>query len=250
VAEIRTDQGVLKTDCLAVAMVCHHLWWMPRAVPADTILDAALALAQEVGWARVTARDIGARLGGGPELVRAQFRDLDAIADAWFARALAAALAAPADPGAPFPDRLATVMNAWLAALEPHRQTSLAMIRAKLYPSHPHHWVPLIFALSRLVQWMLDAAHSTSRGRRRQAEEIAVSLLVVETLRRSDAAFVTRRLQAMERRLDRLWPRVSAAGTTGPGSSSTVARSSAARSRPAAGRSRPAAARSTPAGRS
>jgi len=218
-----------------------------REVSADAVVDAALALANEIGWRQVTARGIGARLGGGPELVQARFRDLDAIADAWFARALAAAVAAPVDDTAPFADRLATVLNAWHAALAPHRRTSRAMICAKLYPSHPHHWVPLIFSLSRLVQWLLDAAQCPSRGRRRQAEEIAVSLLVLETLRRADdtglADLVARRLQAMERCLDRLRPRrVSAVGKTGPGSATR-----AARSRPAAVRSTPAAARSRPA---
>lgn len=226
---------------------------MVRRVTADAVVDAALALAEEVGWRQVTARAVGARLGGRPALVLAHFRDLDALADAWFDRALTAAVFVPVDAMAPFPDRLAKVINAWLAALAPHRRTSLAMIRAKLYPSHPHHWVPLIFSLSRLVQWMLDAAQCPSRGRRRQAEEVAVSLLVLETLRRADgtglADLVARRLKAMERRLERLWPRVSAMGPRvsamgkpGPGSATR-----AARSRPAAGRSTPAAARSRPA---
>src|SRR5262245_21504155 len=113
---------------------------MSRTVSADAIVDAALALAEMDGWRSVTARAVGARLGGGPELVLAQFRDMDAVADAWFARALAAATASRVDPAAPFPDRLAEVLRAWLAALAPHRRVSLDMIRAKLYPSHPHHW--------------------------------------------------------------------------------------------------------------
>jgi AcrR family transcriptional regulator len=219
---------------------------MARQVSADAVVDAALALADEVGWRRATAHGIGARLGGGPELVLARFRDLDGVADAWFGRALTAAVSAQVGATMPFPDRLAAVLNAWHAALAPHRRTSRAMLRAKLYPTHPHHWVPLVFSLSRLVQWLLDAAQCPSRGRRRQAEEIAVSLLVLETLRRADDAgiadLVARRLRALERRLDRLWPRVSAAGRTGPGLATR-----AARSRPAAGRSTPAAARSRPA---
>lgn len=220
---------------------------MARPVSADAVVDAALALAAQMGWRRVTARAVGARLGGGPQAVLAHFRDLDALADAWFGRALAAAVAAPVDAGAAFPDRLAMVLRAWLGALSPHRRTSLDMIRAKLHPGHPHHWVPLVFALSRLVQWLLDAAQCPSRGRRRQAEEIAVSLLVLETLGHADdaglAELTARRVEAMERRLNQIWPRVSAAGTTGPGSTTAPARRPAARSTPAAGRSRPAGAR-------
>lgn len=183
------------------------------APDADAVLDAALALAGEIGWAKVTARAVGERLGGGPELVMAHYADLDAIADAWFRRALLAAVGDAPDGERDFAQRLAHVFGRWLAALAPHRTTSLAMIRGKLYPSHPHHWVPLVFDLSRLVQWMLDAAGCAAAGRRRQATEIAVSAFVPLALRRwragDDAAterFVAERLAAMERGFDRVWP--------------------------------------------
>lgn len=197
---------------LAVAVVMHHRVPMAARGSAEAVIDAALALAEEIGWPAVTARAIGERLGCGPAGVLAHFRDLDAIADAWFGRALAAAIAMPRQPDAAFPERLAAVIWRWLDALAPHRAVSLAMLRLKLHPSHPHHWAPLAFNLSRLVQWMLDAAGTSSRGRRRQAEEIAVSALVLAALwhwRRGDDAathrFVAARLRAMQRRFDRLW---------------------------------------------
>ncbi|MBM3548460.1 MAG: hypothetical protein FJX54_16045 [Alphaproteobacteria bacterium] len=181
---------------------------------ADNVLDAALTLADEIGWRQVTARAVGARLGGGPDLVHSHYRDLNEVADAWFRRALAEALADPADAALPFADRLTRVFTRWLDALAPHRQASLDMIQAKLYPSHPHHWVPLIFNLSRLVQWMLDAAECPATGRRRQATEVAVSALVPATLwrwRRGDDQavkdFVADRLAQMERKFERIWPR-------------------------------------------
>src|SRR5262245_48565157 len=180
---------------------------------AADVLDAALALADEIGWRNVTARAMGARLGGGPDLVQAHYRDLDAVADAWFSRTLSQALAEPGDTALPFDERLARVFGRWLDALAPHRDASLAMIQAKLYPSHPHHWMPLVFNLSRLVQWMLDAAACQATGRRRQATEVAVSALVPAVLwrwRRGDDQavkdFVGDRLRQMERRLDRIWP--------------------------------------------
>jgi hypothetical protein len=126
-------------------------------------------------------------------------------------------VATPVKRDASFPERVGAVIGRWLDALAPHRKVSVAMIRHKLYPSHPHHWVPLVFHLSRLVQWMLDAAGNTSRGRRRQAEEIAVTVLVLATLRRwqrgDDAGvrrFVAARLESMQRRFDRIW------GVSGP----------------------------------
>ena len=179
----------------------------------DDVLDAALALADEIGWRNVTAQAIGARLGGGPSLVIAHYRDLDEIADTWFRRALADALSVPADPALPFADRLMHVFRRWLDALTPHRQASLDMIQTKLYPSHPHHWAPLAFNLSRLVQWMLDAAACAATGRRRQATEVAVSALVLATLwrwRRGDdqatRKFAFDRIAEMERRLEKIWP--------------------------------------------
>ena len=186
---------------------------MIPAPTADDVLEAALALADEIGWRQVTARAISSRLGGGPDLVIAHYRDLNEVADAWFRRALAAATATPVDEALPFDERLARVIGRWLDALAPHRQASLAMIQGKLYPSHPHHWVPLVFSLSRLVQWMLDTAGCPAIGRRRQATEVAVSALVPVALWRwrggddkAVKAFVAERLRAMERRLDRIWP--------------------------------------------
>lgn len=179
----------------------------------DDILDAALRLADEIGWPKVTAQAIGAKLGGNAALVIAHYRDLDAVADAWFRRALADALSVPADPTLPFDRRLAHVFDRWLDALAPHRETSLAMIQTKLYPSHPHHWVPLVFNLSRLVHWMLDAAGCEASGRRRQATEVMVSALVPVALwrwkRGDDRAvkdYVADKLARMERRLDRIFP--------------------------------------------
>ena len=185
---------------------------MTSASTPDAVLDAALALADEIGWSKVTAQAIGARLGGGPGLVIAHYRDLDAIADAWFRRALGDALSVPADPAPPFDQRLAHVFGRWLDALAPHRQASLDMIQGKLIPSHPHHCVPLVFNLSRLVQWMLDAASCEAAGRRRQATEVMVSALVPVALwrwkRGDDEAvkdFVADMLARMERRLDRVF---------------------------------------------
>jgi hypothetical protein len=61
------------------------------------------------------------------------------------------------------------VMMRWFDATAAHRRVTGEMIRAKLYTSHPHHWVPMIFSLSRLVHDLLDAARVEGRGRVRQA---------------------------------------------------------------------------------
>ena len=51
------------------------------------------------------------------------------------------------------------------------------MLRGKLYPGHPQHWVPLAFDLSRLIHWFLDAALIASTGYRRQLAEIGLTVL-------------------------------------------------------------------------
>ena len=54
---------------------------------ADRIVDAAIALAEERGWENVRLYLIAERLGIGLDEIGRQFRDLDAIANAWFGRA-------------------------------------------------------------------------------------------------------------------------------------------------------------------
>jgi len=57
------------------------------------------------------------------------------------------------------------------------------MLRTKLYPSHPQHWVPMIFSLSRLIQWVREVALLHASGRRRQMEEIGHTWVFLRTLR-------------------------------------------------------------------
>ena len=61
----------------------------------DRIVDAALDLAEETGWGGLRLRRVAERLNLPLGDVRAEFRDADAVANAWFARATAAMLAPP-----------------------------------------------------------------------------------------------------------------------------------------------------------
>jgi AcrR family transcriptional regulator len=155
-----------------------------EAAALDAILvDAALALAEAEGWSEVRLSRVAERAGVPLPAVGPQFRDVDAIANAWFQRARLAMLEVPADEqGLAADGRLARVIERWLDTLAAHRRVTGEMLRAKLYPSHPHHWVPMIFDLSRLVHDLLDAARVEGRGRVRQAQEIGLTLIVLETL--------------------------------------------------------------------
>jgi AcrR family transcriptional regulator len=159
----------------------------------DRIVDAAVALAEEDGgWYDLRLHLIAQRLDVSLEAVLAHFRDADAIADAWFGRALHAMLREP-EPGfdsLPPSTRVQVVLMRWFDAQVAHRRAVSSMIGAKLHPSHPHHWVPMIFSLSRLIHWVLEAARLDARGLPRQAQEIGLTLLFLRAFQmwRSDAS--------------------------------------------------------------
>jgi AcrR family transcriptional regulator len=152
----------------------------------DRIIDAALALAEEgAGWSDLRLHLVARRLGIPLEAVLDRFRDADAIANAWFARALRSMLREPG-PGfdaSPPSARMRMVLMRWFDAQVAHRRAVRGMILAKLHPSHPHHWVPMVFSLSRLVHWALDAARLDARGVPRQAEEVGLTLVLLGALR-------------------------------------------------------------------
>jgi len=155
------------------------------AARRQQILDASLELAAAAGWDDLRLYQVAARLGLPLTVLRAEFRDRDAIADAWFARALDRMLAVPPAElaGQAPPERLLRVMMRWFAALQSHHQVTGEMLGVKLYLGHPQHWVPLAFDLSRLIHWFLDAALIASTGYRRQLAEIGLTALFLKTLR-------------------------------------------------------------------
>lgn len=180
----------------------------PRAAgdPKDRIVDETVALAEEIGWSRVRLRLVAERMGLSMAELQSHFRDLDAVADAWFGRAWQAMLAPPPDGFAdrPAPERLHFLLMRWFDALAPHRHVTHQMLSEKLYLSHPHHWVPMIFNLSRTIQWLRDAALLDGEGRRRQVEEIGLTTLFLAALavwRRDDTPDQDRTRRFLERRL-------------------------------------------------
>jgi AcrR family transcriptional regulator len=187
-----------------------------RTAVRDRIVDAALDLAEAHGWANVRLYQVAEHAGLSLAEVGALFRDQDAVANAWFARALAALEQLPADAVAdrPAPERLHAAIMRWFDALAPHREVTAEMLEAKLYLSHPHHWMPMIFELSRLVHWFLDAARIASTGRARQLAEVGLTAIFLASLRvwrRDDSAsqertrrYLLRRLTAADRWIRRL----------------------------------------------
>lgn len=155
------------------------------ATTSDAIINAALEIAEEVGWGGLRLRDVAARVGISLVELEKHFRDADAIANAWFHRAQQAMIDDVPDDflERSARDRLEFLIQRWFDALAPHRKVTAEMLSAKLWWSHPHHYVPMVFDLSRLIQWLREAAGLDAVGRQRQVEEIALTLLFLGVLR-------------------------------------------------------------------
>lgn len=151
---------------------------------AERILEATLALAEVQGWEEVRLRQVAEQLELPSSEVLAHYRDLDAVADAWFGKALEAMLATPPEELADLAprERLHHLLMRWFDRLVVYRRVTGEMLSTKLYLSHPHHWVPMIFNLSRTIQWLRDCAGLDAGGLRRQVEEVGLTSLFLATL--------------------------------------------------------------------
>ena len=151
---------------------------------SERIVDAAVAIAEEKGrWSAVRLHDVANRLGIPATHVLDHYRDLDGVADAWFRRALKA-MVAPKPPDflkQPEWRRVELCLLAWFEAVSEHRRVTAQMLRGKLHPSHPHHWVPLVFNLSRTIHWLREAAQLPAEygTHRAEREEIGLTALFV-----------------------------------------------------------------------
>jgi AcrR family transcriptional regulator len=148
------------------------------------VLGAVIELAEKVGWENVRLRIIAERLDVPLAEIASHFRDLDAVADAWFRRARQQMLdPVPPEFGAPpARQRLETLLLRWFDATSTHRRVSVQMLAGKLWPFHPHHWAPLIFDLSRTILWLRDAAALDAGSPRRELEEVGLTWLFLLTL--------------------------------------------------------------------
>ena len=157
--------------------------------PADRrqqIIAATLTQADEVGWEAVRLHRVAAALGLSLAELDAEFRDQDAIAEAWLAQADRAMLA-PLEEGfrdLPPPQRIERALWRWLEALSSHKRVTGQILLGKLYPGHPHYVAALVFRLSRTVQWLREAALLDGMPPRRQIEEIGLTWLFVATVAR------------------------------------------------------------------
>ena len=150
----------------------------------ERIVETALDIAEDWGWYDIRLHHVAERLGLPLSAIRAEFRDGDAIADAWIARADQAMLAKPKSGFSKLPaaERLQISLEAWLDELAPRRRVTAQMFRAKLWPVHVHHNLALVTWTSRSVQWWREAALLDGKGRQRSVEEIGMTMIFLSTL--------------------------------------------------------------------
>lgn len=188
----------------------HHEPGADETSLRDRVVDASLGEAERHGWEAVRLTEVAARLEVPMAAVLAEFRDLDAVANAWFQRGLEAMLAEKPEGFEHWPEvrRLAHCLLAWLDALAPHRRVTVEMLRTKAHLPHLHTWVPMLFDLSRTVQWWREAARLPAPygTRRAQLEEVALTGLFLAALgvwARDDSHRQERTRRFIERRLAR-----------------------------------------------
>ncbi len=153
---------------------------------ADRVVEEAIRQAEATHWQAVRLSDVAESLGLPIGVVLERFRDMDDVANAWFARGWHAMLAAKPDTFAEWPERVRIehCLMAWFDAFGAHRRVTVEMLRTKAHLPHLHTWVPMVFDLSRTVQWLREAARLEARygTRRAQAEEIALTGLFLAAL--------------------------------------------------------------------
>ncbi|MCW8885358.1 MAG: hypothetical protein OQK12_08900 [Motiliproteus sp.] len=153
---------------------------------ATEILNTALQMADEQNnWYDFSLADLAHRCDMPINEIRHLYADSNAIANAWFQQALEQMLSPGTENVSELPEktRLEYFIWRWFEALSPYHRVTTQMLGFKLHLPHIHHWLPMVFDLSRLVQLWRDAAGLRAGGRRRQIEEIALTAIFLATLR-------------------------------------------------------------------
>lgn len=184
-----------------------------KTVSEAEILDAAMNLAEDIGWDNIRLYQVAERLDVSLQDILTTTPDLNGVANIWFQQALEHMVQEPTIEFEHLPpwQRLFSTMEQWLDHIAQHKDVTAQILRSKLHPPHVHHWVPMIFDLSRLIHWWLDAASIAAISRKRQMAEIALTGIFLSTLiywqrdkspgQNKAKAFLKRRLQRSVRML-------------------------------------------------
>lgn len=175
---------------------------------ADTIVDAALAVAAEQGWRQTTLTDIAAQAGCGLADVYRRFPSKGAVMRAAVARIDAAVLSeVGAGEDESFRDRLFDLLMRRFDALRPHRAAVEAGWRD--LRRDPLAGAPLAPALARSMAWMLEAAGAPPRmpfGLLRVKLLAGIHLSVMRVWLQDDSEDLGRTMASLDKALKRWAP--------------------------------------------
>jgi ubiquinone biosynthesis protein COQ9 len=152
--------------------------------PAQSILDAALELAQTRHWGSLGLNDVADAAHVSLGDIRAHFPDKESLADAWFDRADRAMLETASEPAflaLGVKDRVHRLIMSWLDVLAPHQRVTAQMIVARLGPGNLRVQIPAMLRVGRTVQWLREAAQSNTPFLLRGGEEAALTGIYVST---------------------------------------------------------------------
>jgi len=177
-----------------------------KADPADRIIDAALELAAEPGWARTSLADISARANLPLAEARRHFDSKAAILRAFLRRIDAQVLAAvgPGEAGESARDRLFDLMMARFEALLPYRRAIRSLFAAA--QKDPIGAACLLPTYCTSMAWMLEGAGVSSAGLKgalRANGLAALNLAVSQTWLKDDSADLGKTMASLDRWLAR-----------------------------------------------
>ena len=196
----------------------------PRRTNPDRVIDAALALAADRPWRRVSLSDIAGEAGIRLDQLHALFRSKAAILDAFTARIDAQVMRGTDEEAAaePVRDRLFDVLARRFEALRPHRAALASIVREGL--TAPRAGYCGTRRLLRSMTWSLETAGVAGSGPFGELRVRGLAALFMSSLLvflRDDSpdlaktmAHLDRNLTRADRLMGRLTPR--RAGTATP----------------------------------
>ncbi len=179
---------------------------MTEDLDFDTALvTAALALAGEIGWSRVSVAEAARRAALPLDRARGRFASTQAILLRFGRMADQAALVgADSNPDASHRDRLFDILMRRLDVLQLHREGTLALMRA--VPLDPGLGLMLAMSSVQSMGWMLEGAGVDATGLRgllRSKGLLAVWLWTVRTWKDDDSEDMSATMSALDKALER-----------------------------------------------
>lgn len=149
----------------------------------QSILNAALKIAENSSWEEVQLRDVANDLGISLFEIQRHFSQKDDLVEAWFDRADQAMLQLSINELSEMKitDRIHKIIFIWLDALAVHKAITRDMLWYKLEPLHLHLQVLGLLRISRTVQWIQELAGLEDKFLRRIINEIGLTSIYLCT---------------------------------------------------------------------